>query len=109
MFTLSNHAVTRTSQRGISHDAIGYVLEHGEKIHRAGAVFYFLRRCDIPDDDLRDKNVARLEGTALVMTKDDNRIITVWRDKEDCYKRIQRKCKYDRYDKFGKYPTSLAV
>lgn len=94
MFFPSNHAVSRTAQRNLPIEAIDYILEHAQVIHRAGVLFYYLRDCDIPDQDRPYKVLTRLVGTALVVSKDRQTIITMWRNRTSGLKHIKRKPRY---------------
>ncbi len=94
MFTASNHAQIRAAQRCLPNGAIEYILEHGQVYHRAGAVFYFLRDCDIPTQDQGYEQIVRLAGTAVVVSKDQQTIITVWRNRRKGLKQIKRKSRY---------------
>lgn len=86
---LSRHAKRRTPQRGLLEEDVRYVLCYGKRIHAADAIFYYLRRKDIPEFDLITKG--RLEGTAVVTDKQSNRIITVWRNRHNGMRNLRRK------------------
>lgn len=87
--TLSDHALTRMQQRGLSPDDIAYVLRHGQKRHAADAQIYFLRDKDLPQADGRHRD--RLRGTAVVVSRLGPVIITVWRNREQGLRHIKRK------------------
>ena len=95
MVDFSKHALVRAEQRNLSEEAIRYVMAHGEKSHKAGARIYFLRKKDIPPWDRADKRWSRLAGTAVVLTKDGRRVITVWRNRHKGRSRIRRKPDYE--------------
>ncbi|NPA06676.1 MAG: DUF4258 domain-containing protein [Chloroflexi bacterium] len=76
---LSRHARVRCAQRGLRKRDVWYVLKHGTRIYRNGAVHYFLRRRDIPPADR--KRYERLNGTGVVVSLDHSRIITVYRNR----------------------------
>jgi hypothetical protein len=84
----SHHAEKRMAQRNISFEDIVFVLEHGRKLHKAGAVFFFLRRCDIPGQ--RWQRCGRLEGTTVVLSRETATIITVYRNRQGL-RRVKRK------------------
>lgn len=90
------HARLRTAQRNLAPDQVRYVMTYGQRVHRAGALIYFLRRRDIPEWDQSADRWARLEGTAVILTKDGRRLITAWRNRRDGLKQIRRKAKYRR-------------
>jgi len=94
MKTLTIHATKRVAQRNLSKDDLEYVLHHGTKCHKAGACFYFLAGKDIPAEDRKDNEIARLEGTTLVLDPGQTTIVTVYRNREKGLKRIRRKQDY---------------
>lgn len=94
MFTLSDHAQCRAAQRGLPLDTIDYIMEHGQAFHRAGVVFYFLRDCDIPAQDKCFEQINRLTGTAVVVSKDRQTVITIWRNRRNGLKHIKSKSRY---------------
>ena len=96
MLQASMHVRNRASQRGLPPGAIDYVIDHGTTFHRSGVIFYYLRKCDIPEQDLVYEQITRLEGTAVVVSKDKQQIITVWRNRDKGLKHIKRKPKYYR-------------
>ena len=91
MFQLNLHSATRAAQRNLMLDEIKYVTIFGKRFHRAGAIIYYLRECDIPPFDRSDPRWARLIGTAVVLSKDGSTVITVWRNRRNGLKRIKRK------------------
>lgn len=79
----SEHAITRMAQRGLTEAAIHYVLEHGQRLYRAGALHCFLGKRDIPADDRHDDDLCRLEGTTVLLDpKNKCCVITVYRNRE---------------------------
>ena len=104
MIDFSKHAAVRAAQRNLSVKEIGYVTAYGKKFHKAGALIYFLRKRDIPEWDRAESQWMRLAGTAVIMTKDGRRVITVWRNASKGLKRIKRKPNYDaRKDLWPEY------
>lgn len=85
------HSAFRSAQRGLSNMEIEYVYEFGSVYHRAGAVIYYLRRQDVPAFDQRYDWVMCLVGTALVVDKEDQTILTAWRNRRNGLKLIQKK------------------
>lgn len=92
---LTNHAVQRMAQRNVSEKDICFVLEHGKKMHWAGAIFFFLRRCDFPKGT--HKRHGRLEGTTVVISRDTYQILTVYRNRQSGLRRIKQKPNRSRY------------
>jgi hypothetical protein len=82
------------AQRHLSVAEVEYIRLHGECFHQAGAVIYYLRKRDIPAWDQVDDRWARLAGTAVILTKDNRRLITVWRNLQHGLKKIKHKSKY---------------
>ena len=92
----TNHAIKRMSKRSLTSADIEYVIDHTRPIHKAGAVFFFLGKKQIPHYDRRDNTLRRLEGTTvLVDSLSTWNVITVYRNRE-AIKDIRRKAKYDR-------------
>jgi hypothetical protein len=94
MAKMNRHAEQRAAQRNLSLAGLRYVITHGQRFRRAGALIYFLRRCDIPEWDQATDDWTRLIGTAVVLTKDGRMVLTAWRNRRDGLKRIKRKPKY---------------
>jgi hypothetical protein len=91
---LTKHAILRIAERGLAESDVHYVCQHGKRIIRAGAIHIFLGKKDIPKDDLRVSQYARLEGTTvLVCSRDNQTILTVYRNKHG-FKKIRCKKKY---------------
>lgn len=85
----SFHAGKRMAQRNLSLEDIDFVLDHGQRLHKAGAVFFFLGKCDIPE--IWRRRFERLEGTMLVMSNETNTLITVYRNRQKGLRRAKRK------------------
>lgn len=93
----TDHAAQRSARRGLSPEAIAYVLSHGTLVQRTGVDFVVLRRRDMPRPDLRT-SAAKLEGTVLVISR-SGAIVTAYRaQKESAYRRVQKKLKSRRFD-----------
>ena len=105
---LTGHAHTRSGQRHLRREDILYVCQHGQKLHRTGACFFFLREKDVPAADSKP----HLIGT-VVLTKPGNQpgaliIVTVYKNKE-ALRTIKKKLKH-RLPGFEGGPTfSLAL
>lgn len=93
------HADWRAASRGLNETDIEYILLHGQRIHRDGALFYFLRRRDIPRPDRANQRWARLEGSAVVINQERGMVITVWRNRRRGLKVIRRKPDFERPDR----------
>ena len=89
------HSEYRSAQRGLTNEAIDYITQYGSTHHCAGALFYYLRNQDLPGDDRHWDWALRLVGTALVYSKDDRILITVWRNRKNGLKKIRKKNPYD--------------
>jgi hypothetical protein len=88
-YTLSHHAQLRAAQRGLTQQDIEYVLRYGHLSHAGGAMIYFLRSVDIPDDDYR--HMKWLEGTAVLVNRGHSSIITTWRNRKHGSRNIRHK------------------
>lgn len=90
-----SHGALRMAQRNLSGKDVDYIRSYGRCLHRAGAVFYFLARRDMPPQDLADASKVRLEGSVAVLDKEEKEVITVYRNRQ-AWKKIRRKAKYYR-------------
>ena len=90
MFTFTDHSRRRAAQRNLSVVEIEYVLTYGQYFRRAGAEFYYLRRRDIREWEL-SSDFSRLAGTAIILAKDGQTLITTWRNRRSGLKNIRRK------------------
>ena len=94
---LTNHALKRINQRGISNRELELALEFGCIIHNAGAKFVFVRKKDIPKD-LPGSIAEKIEGIVIVMNPFDGTILTVYKNR-NALKNIKRKIRrYERSD-----------
>lgn len=89
---LSNHALTRMAQRNLSTEDVEYVLQFGYRVRSGGALHYFLRHADIPQGDR--KRTQRLEGTTVLMDRNGQFIITVYRNRRGL-KVLRQKVKWE--------------
>lgn len=97
-FYLTDHAEQRMAQRNLSWDDIHIVLMCGQRFHKAGAIFIYLRSRDIPDELQADNRFARLEGTTVVVSRDEmGQILTVYRNRQGGAGHIRRKKNRDHY------------
>ena len=67
------------TRRRIKSRDIDLAMRLGLEHHAAGATFFVLRLCDIPEDMQRDPDVRRAEGTTVVI--EGGRISTVYRNR----------------------------
>lgn len=95
MINFTQHAQLRTAQWNLRPEEIEYVIAHGQHYHQAGVLIYYLRRRDIPSQDRQINRWMRLDGTAVVLSKDGQRVITVWRNQRNGLPRIKRKPKFE--------------
>lgn len=103
-FDLTYHVEQRMAQRNLDWDDVHFVLQHGQRFHKAGAIHIFLRARDIPDELRAQKCFSRLEGTAIVVSRDDwGSIITVYRNRQNGAKHIRTKRRNSRYSKHHYY------
>jgi hypothetical protein len=105
----TKHAIKRQAHRNLSEEDVQFVFVHGHRIYCAGALHIFLARRDIPNDPTIYRRFARLEGTVLVMSINDDKpvLITVYRNRRG-FKEIRAKSTYDRsiHSRFHKYRNS---
>ncbi len=86
--------MTRMAQRHLSATEVEYVVRHGRRLHIGGAIHCFLGRKDIPHDDRDNANIARLEGTTVLLdARTADTVITVFRNRS-ALKTITHKVKY---------------
>ncbi|MCB8944808.1 MAG: DUF4258 domain-containing protein [Ardenticatenaceae bacterium] len=88
---ITPHASRRMAQRNVSAEDVDFILRYGQKLHRAGAIIFFLRQRDIPPDKQADKSCSRLEGTAVVTNRHFSRILTVYRNRQSGLRHIKQK------------------
>lgn len=85
----SAHALEQMTRRRIGWHDVDLALRFGKELHRAGAVFYVLRRCDLPKDLRRDPAAQRAEGTTVVV--EHGIVSTVYRNRD--VRHLKRKAK----------------
>ncbi|MEZ4613767.1 MAG: hypothetical protein R2838_26570 [Caldilineaceae bacterium] len=66
-----------------------YVLRHGRRFHVADAVVTFLGDKDVPGED--ERTHGRLRGTAVIVSRVQPLVITVWRNRQGGLRHIKRK------------------
>ena len=94
LFPLTYHARSRMAQRNISIADLSFILCYGEVFHVAGAVHYYLRRADIPSEALKQADLSRLEGTTVIVSREMDKVITVYRSGKKNRKHIACKKPY---------------
>jgi hypothetical protein len=95
MILHTRHVIYRQARRNLSDQDVWFVLEHGRRIHCAGALHVFLGRRDIPTDKATYQRFAHLEGTVLVFDQTPTALvlITAYRNRHGL-KQIRTKTKY---------------
>lgn len=89
----TDHAFKRMARRDLTEEDIEYVYLFGRKIFCGGVLHIFLGNKDIPHGDKRRDQLARLEGTILVIESKARRtVITVYRNRKGI-RDIRRKTK----------------
>ena len=73
----TQHSEQRQAERGIADAQLDYVMEHGTRLWRAGALHVFLRKRDIPSQDRR--MYGKLEGIVVLLDPKGGTIITTYR------------------------------
>lgn len=89
----TRHAQARIDSRRIGPDTVGTVMKYGRTLRRAGALFYFLGRRDVPQHLARDAHVEKMVGTVLVFSADGSRLLTGYKN-ISVLRKIKRKQRY---------------
>jgi hypothetical protein len=87
----TKHALQQMARRHITPEEVLYTLRFGEQVHRTGAVFFILRRRDIPREDRWNECCVKREGTVVVLEEDA--VVTVYRNRS-AYHDVRKKLKY---------------
>jgi hypothetical protein len=89
-YTLTDHAIIRSAQRGISSDQIALALDYGDVTYLQGFRFITLRGKDIPP--WVDPHALGRAKNIVVVTPSDtpDLVVTVYKNK-NAPKRIKRK------------------
>lgn len=100
----TTHAAGRSARRNLSDDDVEFVLAHGRRVHRAGALHVFLAGRDIPADKAIVRRYGHLEGTMLVLSEDSGELvlITAYRNRRG-FKAARTKSPYDRRARWASY------
>lgn len=91
---LTTHAYLRICQRGLSEADIEVVLCYGRRFYAADAVIYFLGDRDLPAEEIR--RYGHLRGAAVILTRTQTKVITVWRNRRHGMRTIRRKLAEER-------------
>ena len=75
--SITDHAWLRMAQRNLSLTDVTFVVEHGKRYWRAGALHIVLRYKDIPTPEQRA--FARLDGTVVLLDDAGAVVTTVYR------------------------------
>jgi hypothetical protein len=90
----SEHALLRMAQRNLSFVDVGFVVAHGTRYWRAGALHIVLLYKDIPSGERR--LFTRLDGTVVLLDDIGAIVKTVYRaNPKQVGKAIRRKTKLD--------------
>jgi hypothetical protein len=95
---LTDHVRLRMAQRNVSSGEISYIISHGQEVHRAGAILFILRQRDIPKEERHKAVISRLEGTTVVLSREEPVVLTVWRNRRLGTSHIRRKPVYNRQE-----------
>jgi hypothetical protein len=90
---LSTHARRRACQRNFSEESVRYILRHGTRVHSAGAIFYQMRKKDLPKADRSDEQKCKLVGSEVVVCRCQQVILTVYHARD--LGKSRRKQKYN--------------
>ena len=98
--SVSAHARQRLAQRNLTAEDVQYVYAHGRLVHAGKAIFVYLGLRDIPDEDRRDDQFRRLEGTVLVLDPLTGcHLTTAYRNRRHGSRDIRRKPKWSLISK----------
>lgn len=91
---ITRHAQQRMAQRNISLSDVLYVLQHGKCFHCSGTMQVHLRKTDLPARDRKLKQLSRLEGVTVVLSRGNSSVLTVWRNRQHGVHHIRKKRLY---------------
>lgn len=97
-YRISKHAQKRMAERNISVSDVNIALEKGEKIHRTGAIFFFLGKKNLPEG----RQFERLNGLTILLANNYRTIITVFRNRRILHD-IKQKAKRNNWKNFQGY------
>jgi len=90
---LSTHARRRAIQRNFSEEHVYYIVQHGNRVHKAGAIFYQMRKKDLPREDHSDERKCKLVGSEVVVCRCRRIVLTVYHARD--LSKSRRKPKYN--------------
>lgn len=107
----SKHGRLRVAQSNLSTDDVELVRRYGVLEHRTGVRFYFIGRREVERYRHVAPRIAKLHSIVLIVSQDDDTVITVYRNKH-ALKQIRRKSKIDSraeyVARYGKLPPRAA-
>lgn len=78
---MTDHAMNRMCERGMSPDDIYYALKYGEAVYDRGALVFRIGKKHVDWYDER-ANLEPLEGVHVICTTSDRTVKTVYRNRE---------------------------
>lgn len=97
IITISKHAESRASKRGINFEHIKLCIQHGEEFNKTGSLFFFMSdKCLKKIRKIYGAYLSKLEGLVVLTknTKESLLVVTVYKDR-NAYRVIRKKQKYD--------------
>jgi hypothetical protein len=79
--SLTNHAVIRMQQRGISTTALRVALDIGRRIHAKGLTFYVVGHKEVSRYADRGVNLSSFEGLQVLVAA-DGAVVTTYRSRD---------------------------
>lgn len=106
--SITDHAWLRMAQRNLSLTDVTFVVEHGKRYWRAGALHIVLRYKDIPAPEQRA--FARLDGTVVLLDDAGAVVTTVYRGNPKSADKVVRcKIRYDKKNRSWPQQQSLSA
>ena len=90
---LSRHARQRGAQSNLNERDVDLLRKYGVLEHRTGVRFYFVGKREVERYRLVEPRLAKLHDLVVVASKDDRKIITIYRNRK-ALKGIRRKPKH---------------
>ena len=88
-YQLTDHVQLRMAQRNISTQDLEFVLENGRRKWTYRGQAFALGRRNIPEKLRADDEIRRLVGTIVIVTENNDAIITVYRNRD--FGKLRRK------------------
>lgn len=93
---LSDHAAQRSLEWNVSFDEIAFVVEHADRLHRAGVIFCQMRKKNMPEHISGNHPYWKLVGTSVLLCRKCRQgVMTVYRE-EKAFLEDRKKAKYCR-------------